>query len=1179
MNNIKPLVESAKATIRGHRSRGTFEEGHHFNTALPKETRFSTAVTIEIAQLYLVQGLYTLAAKTCDDQKRPIPGEEGAVLELLQAFIGIGRYSKLRTALKTAQRIGDAWHLHAHDQQIDVPLTEYRVLMVHWYWKIYVVAAEQGLLDEKQTKAAAVSSLGPVLQRVVSEGRLREARFLIYSKAHLLDDISQAVDELSTFLTLLTGPAWTIERAFTLIDLGTLQLNSESDAVLAQAAENLRLASDLFRKVGHAFGNIDIDLVRLSANRAISAGERFLAKTKIADRYFAVSHYQNGIRCLAFAISPDMIVDTYYEDVVRSLELLDRKINECGSEILKQVSLLHSVCQASLKAPEYGFALESLKSYFGNVPEEISPKYHSYMGVVLGLVYSKFGEHEKALEVANQALEIAMSNVSYIDQSDAATQVGVHILGLAREQPEGSEKSVGLISSAVGFLKEWANKDAEHEYGEGEAQKCLFIAEWDSNAQPWIERIKKHIPDSADPLTRIPVVDLELRLLMRQGRFADGLALSTQLMEQLQQVTDVAPFKKAQTLLSACIQAYACVQSTFRGDQATPENTQSAVKLLWAALRHSYSALQLYRQAHGVELVVDCTIFVWEILCMALLTMEENARHGLLAAFMEEMVQTEKLCDSMRQSVFAVGGLQSLMHKRFLVSKKASVKLYSVAVDLALRLNDPGNAWLWLQRGKARAFADSLGANHIIPQRLLDRISSDHDAYELLREEQNILDLLQEPNVNHVVAARRLASLRKSMENHPLLAEAARLRGQLSNLDLGTEELKAALQATGLTTDQVKLVDWYVPTQGASSTIHLFIRQLDGTTHSKQLPIGVDQVKDWTAKTFAYPDMATPPLARKTGNQHLKKMNVLVEGLSEFTTEGDLLILSPSGPLNSVPLHALDVDNVPLFERNLVVYASSVATLGQCLLRMSPTPGVDDKPQQHPGTKYFALYEEPDRLAERSQIFEHIKSLPLSVPGTIALGPQVTKPHFLQECKTANWIHYHGHARHNQDDILKSSLVLSDGTDIFDDSIRNNDTVDVNEGIDELLVSELFEVMLPRGGVHFTIIACDSGTQDIAPGDEPLGIIPALLYAGATSVLGCQWPIDSRAGRAFSETFYREIAAMQAKAALQKSSVVNLAAALSSTVGRMRRGELGADFKQAYYWAPFVLHGLWYFCK
>jgi hypothetical protein len=87
----------------------------------------------------------------------------------------------------------------------------------------------------------------------------------------------------------------------------------------------------------------------------------------------------------------------------------------------------------------------------------------------------------------------------------------------------------------------------------------------------------------------------------------------------------------------------------------------------------------------------------------------------------------------------------------------------------------------------------------------------------------------------------------------------------------------------------------------------------------------------------------------------------------------------------------------------------------------------------------------------------------------------------------------------------------------------------VQDGIDdamletyELSAPELFKARLLLDGVHFTIMACEYGTQSIAPSDQPFGIIPALLHAGATSVLGYQWPIDSRAGQAFSEAFYNE---------------------------------------------------------
>jgi len=103
-------IESVQATIRVHRSHGTFLEGDQFIRSLPRHISSVTSIAIEIAQLYLVQGQFILAAQACEDVST-MPGEEAIVLELLQAFIGIGRYSKLKTALRIARRIGDAWEI------------------------------------------------------------------------------------------------------------------------------------------------------------------------------------------------------------------------------------------------------------------------------------------------------------------------------------------------------------------------------------------------------------------------------------------------------------------------------------------------------------------------------------------------------------------------------------------------------------------------------------------------------------------------------------------------------------------------------------------------------------------------------------------------------------------------------------------------------------------------------------------------------------------------------------------------------------------------------------------------------------------------------------------------------------------------------------------------------------
>ena len=323
-------LEEIKTNIRTLRSNGNFAEGACFIQNLPTEVRLRRSIAIEIAQFYLVQGQLRLAAEIChqvsasiyhdfnDDDLPPSVWEaEAAAFELLQAYIWIGRYSKLKTAVKIAQRVGSAWRLDYEDiesrgdqtmgdgeatgrrhdalavdqaqsleinstQRRDDDLTEYRILLEFYYWKILVVAAEQGILDEKATKTSAAKHISTLRKTLQSAGRLREARFLIYFEADMIGNAEDSLRELQQFAKALNDPKWDIERAMTMVDIGQQQLKSANEAVVASAEESLKEAERLFQKTHHGFGQIDVDLTRTSANNAVSAGEKFVLMTKIA---------------------------------------------------------------------------------------------------------------------------------------------------------------------------------------------------------------------------------------------------------------------------------------------------------------------------------------------------------------------------------------------------------------------------------------------------------------------------------------------------------------------------------------------------------------------------------------------------------------------------------------------------------------------------------------------------------------------------------------------------------------------------------------------------------------------------------------------------------------------------------------------------------------------------------
>lgn len=140
----------------------------------------------------------------------------------------------------------------------------------------------------------------------------------------------------------------------------------------------------------------------------------------------------------------------------------------------------------------------------------------------------------------------------------------------------------------------------------------------------------------------------------------------------------------------------------------------------------------------------------------------------------------------------------------------------------------------------------------------------------------------------------------------------------------------------------------------------------------------------------------------------------------------------------------------------------------------------------------------------------------------------------MQSCNHSRRILYFGHATFEKTDILQSRLVLSD--------ITSTDSAD-------LTIADVFTMDISANCPRFTIIACGSGSQDSAPSDEPLDFIPALLSAGATSVLGTMWPVESRTARIFSEIFHQKLdEQLKSSDAGPKPRILDLAAALGTTI-------------------------------
>lgn len=100
-----------------------------------------------------------------------------------------------------------------------------------------------------------------------------------------------------------------------------------------------------------------------------------------------------------------------------------------------------------------------------------------------------------------------------------------------------------------------------------------------------------------------------------------------------------------------------------------------------------------------------------------------------------------------------------------------------------------------------------------------------------------------------------------------------------------------------------------------------------------------------------------------------------------------------------------------------------------------------------------------------------------------------------------------------------------------------------------------------------SVIGCASGEVQITKGDEPSGLIPSLLVAGATSVLATLWPIRDQDGKNFSLDYLSQNAY-----GAGGEGMVDLARALRRAALNIRKNDATTA---PYYWAPFVLHGAW----
>jgi CHAT domain-containing protein len=547
---------------------------------------------------------------------------------------------------------------------------------------------------------------------------------------------------------------------------------------------------------------------------------------------------------------------------------------------------------------------------------------------------------------------------------------------------------------------------------------------------------------------------------------------------------------------------------------------------------------------------------------------------------LESLTAAERGFDDRRNEISISSALTAVQDKQRLAQDKHIRDVYRFAFQVCVLDRDPVQAWHWVQKAKARSLSDTLGLGCIVPETLLAAIAADQKAKELYEKEKCLArKIVTSSNLDRFDMRVQLRNLETLMVAHASLNALLDLRhGAAVTIQQLSDRCAQVFSESRAR--KLVFVDWYVKGQ----EVFILIFKPGEEPTMRRVNTSLEYIESWLAKYFYSEEGRTAFLDRGENhpNQALRMMDCLIEWLEDATEPETTLILSPAAPLDAIPLHALHIPRqlpdgrrrlITLIERNPVVYCSNMTAFIQCCERAAT------KQTPKPSTSVFmAVYEDTEDeegdMEEQDTLYEVTSDLANQMSGSPLIGQEVIRSNLERYWQAADYIYFHGHCLTKPEIITDQALVLSAASDSSPCQSHSEPVLET--------VRDIFSLKLQAP--HISLMACGSSSQRIEAGDEPLGLVTALLCAGAASVTGTMWPIASATARRFAEHFHTEIlsamgcrmagsgrtAAQEEREGMVEVVVIDLAVALQKAVIRMKRTP---QTWLPYHWAAFVVHG------
>lgn len=1096
--------ESATRALKIWRYHGDYAAAARFASSLPGKLRREPRVALAISELRAAQGYLAEAAQWLQEvnQEAATPSER-LLVELELASLEVVSEGTVANALGRAEAARNT----AQVLQIDP----------------HVRGKAERIYSQIQLMGALVFEL----QSDVRDQALER----IFGAAESLSD--EASDE-EAYLAYLTYAgslplAESRQRAFTaLFDWSSARerTNWQAEVKLRLAEEWLKEgkptsliraeiqgAQNLFTKTGHKHGSLDVQ--RLQSRLEI---ERELGDTT------GLSLCCDGYRALDFPRAElSVLLDLSQHAFQRgdSHSAADYQVR-C-LDLAKKVgllSMLHnswmSQANLALRSGQYGLVIDLAKAGISSAPSEFFVSAYEHLQAT---AYSFTNNYPSAIELDRRALSRLEAIGANGLGSDLATSLASHLASLRQDES---------WTEAEALLQDWVLRDEQRKETRAAVQKrelLVQLAIQQFNFSPSrrhqlavLDRAEETLHQADQSLIALPLHEATLR----HGQIEQLRAQISICRGHPEEA--VKHWQSAATLLDSGGAAYESANCHYLiGLQYSNQANKDPNEYFQKAEEELLTALDYYANSGMRVQAVNDRYYLASLHSNAtILRPEEEQRLRALhfdTAF-DHLRPAEEDSDLIRRGITAGSPEEILEAKRKVAGD--SQKVYALHLDLLTRSQSmPEEIWKTCQSAKARALADVLAVRVKPPARFLAAVRANPAAVDQVASEEDLVQRLESaPPVDKLVLQGELSELRQTMATEPVLREYLDLR---SGKAVDLRELQEALANTPEQRAGFVAIDWFV----AGRQLWLLACRAGKPVQCVRLDLTLAEVATFVDEhlredSFRFTLREVPEL--------LQRLAPAIAPLARITQPEELLILSPTGPLHRIPLHALHLEGEPLLVRNPVVYCPSLTVLYHCLSHNSETPA-------RPSAALFG-----DPKGDRQATAALVARLGKRLTSRVVLGSEVSRANFVEGVEDRRLIHFQGHAKQLADAPLDSYLELTDG---------------------KFTARDVLSLQRLRANL-VTLAGCETAASPIAPGDEPLGLVPAFLYSGASSILASLWSVQDEAATRVMEEFYETW--------LSAAEKLDKAQALRSASLKVRATK---NYEAPYYWAAFTLHGDW----